>query len=142
MGDTLMSSCRRFIRAAAVIALILQVMVTSLGAISVCVDRPHTHAGVPAPDCAMHHQPSPAASSNHHEHHGHAQHGAASDTRRIVCRCAADPRAFLVSDIGVLPSGVSVRVPARPASPVPAVDPTAIDLRIPPPSPPPRPTLT
>jgi hypothetical protein len=141
MGDTLMSICRRFIRAAAVIALMFQVMVTSLGAISVCVDRPHTHAGIPAPDCPTHHQSSAVAPSNHHGHHGHAQHGTTSDTSRITCRCASDPPSFLISDIGILPHVVSVGVPTLIASPMSAIRPTTIDRRISPPSPPPRSSL-
>jgi hypothetical protein len=136
-----MGICRRFVRAAVVITLMFQVMMTGFGAISVCVDRPHTHAGVPAPDCPIHHQQSSVAPS-HHEHHGHAQPGATSNSSRIACRCAGDPLSFLISDIGVLPDNVSVRVPTLPAGPISLVRPTTIDHRNPPPSPPPRPSLT
>ena len=40
--------------AVAVALLIIQVSVSALGTIGMCVDRPHTHGGVPAPDCLMH----------------------------------------------------------------------------------------
>ena len=40
--------------AVTVAVLILQVSVSALGTIGMCVDRPHTHGGVPALDCLMH----------------------------------------------------------------------------------------
>ena len=37
--------------AIAMAVLAIQVSVSALGTIGMCVDRPHTHGGVPAPDC-------------------------------------------------------------------------------------------
>lgn len=143
MVEALMGIPRRFIGVTAVVTLTLQLAVTTVAMISVCVDRPHTHGGRSAPDCAMHHQQAPApASGNHHEHHAAVAHEPTPDTSRVACRCSSDPLSFLVGDIGAMPDRISVRVPPAVRSTMAAFTSGTIDIRIPPLSPPPRPVLS
>ena len=110
-------------RLTAAIAISFQLIVMSSGALTACVDRPHTHGGIPAPDCVMHHEGShhshgshqpataPAASEHHHgEHHSPAHtaspgadSNAAPDMPQITCGCSSDPMAFLIGDGAALP---------------------------------------
>ncbi len=142
-----MAICRRL---TAAIAMSFQLVMVSVGALSACVDRPHTHGGVAAPDCAMHHQqsqPDPDGMPAHHQHHG-AHHGMsahhetnpapAPEGVQIGCRCASDLMSYLVSDAAALPDAAST--PSHGS--VPAVVSfalTTIDFAIVPTSPPPRP---
>jgi hypothetical protein len=134
---------RRFIGATAVVTSMLQLAVTTVAMISVCMERPHTHAGRAAPDCAMHLQQSPPRDvGNPHAHHAEAHHETAPDTSRMTCRCSSDPLSFVVGDIGVIPDRISARVPSPAPSTIATVTSAAIDLRVPPLSPPPRPILS
>ena len=132
----------------ATITLSFQLLLTGFGALITCVDQPHRHGGVAAPDCVMHHQPShspdaPAATAGHH--HGAPHDGAphdtasntASDTPRISCRCSSDPMSFLVGEAATLPD--TVQAPFQPASPaLVTFARTSIDFTVAPASPPPR----
>jgi hypothetical protein len=133
----------RFLGATAVVTLTLQVVMTTAAMLSVCVDRPHTHTGRAAPDCAMHHQQSQAAESHqrHLGHHEGAHRESSGDTTRMTCRCSSDPLSFLVGDIGVVGDRISIRVPTSDGPTITAFTSGTIDLRIPPLSPPPRPVL-
>ena len=146
----------------ATITLSFQLLLTGFGALTACVDQPHRHGGVAAPDCVMHHQGSPspdapAATTGHH-HHGashevaatqastHPSH-APSDTPSISCRCSSDPMSFLVADNATMPAcAISevaspdvVLVPLQSTSPaILSFARTSIDFTIAPALPPPR----
>jgi hypothetical protein len=128
-----------------VAVLALQVSVSVLGTVSMCVDRPHTHGGRPAPDCLMHHsQPdstAPGTSSNHGHHHQHDE-STSPDMARLVCSCSSDPLTLITTEIAVIPIGTSVVMPELvvPASLEQAQ--SAPDARVAPLSPPPRPALS
>ena len=127
-----------------VAVLALQMSVSVLGTIGMCVDRPHTHGGVPAPDCVMHHsQPdSTSPDTSSHGHHGHHDESNSPDTPRLVCSCSADLLTLLTSEIAAIPIDVSLTLPD---SPVPALHEraqSAPDVRLVPLSPPPKPSLT
>lgn len=139
-----MANRHRFIGATAVVTVTFHIVMTTAAMLSVCVDRPHMHAGRAAPDCAMHHQQAQAPESHHQHvgHHGVAHDESSGDTTRMTCRCSSDPLSFLVSDIGVVADPISVRVPTSRRATITAVTSGTIDLRIPPLSPPPRPSLS
>jgi hypothetical protein len=137
MGSASMGICRRLTAVMAVITLGLQVIVAAVGTVSLCMDRPHTHGGVPAPDCPMHHQQPAAATTEDHHQHG-AQRDATSDASRVGCRCSSDPLSFLISDIGVVPDRISVRLPVPGVLSLMPFKTTTLDVRIAPLSPPPR----
>lgn len=126
-----------------VAVLALQMSVSVLGTIGMCVDRPHTHGGVPAPDCLMHHsQPdstSPETSS--HGHHGHHDESNSPETPRLACSCSADPLTLLTAETAVIPIGVSVSLPDVSAPARQERVQSASDVRLVPLSPPPKPTL-
>jgi hypothetical protein len=126
-----------------VAALALQVSVSILGTVGMCVDRPHTHGGVPAPDCLMHHsqpdstEPDVSSQGHHHRHESTSQ-----DAPRLVCSCSSDPLTLITTEIAVIPIGTSVVTPdlvvlssREPAQSAP-------DVRLAPLSPPPRPALS
>lgn len=131
--------------AVAIALLVIQVGVSTLGTIGMCVDRPHTHGGVPAPDCLMNHtQPaSTTAEASHHDHHQH-QHGNSTpaDGARLGCSCAADPLTLLTTEIAVVPNHISIALPDIAALSTPVQLQSASDVRITPLSPPPRPSLS
>jgi hypothetical protein len=125
-----------------VAVLALQVSVSALGTIGVCVDRPHTHGGVPAPDCLMHHsQPdSTAADTSSHGHHQHDENSAA-DTPRLACSCSSDPLTLMTTEIAVAPLGVSAVMPDLAVPSAPERTDSAPDVRLVPLSPPPKPSI-
>ena len=124
-----------------VAALVLQVSVSILGTVGMCVDRPHTHGGFPAPDCLMHHsQPNstePDASSHGHHH----QHESTPQDARLACSCASDPLTLLTTEIAVMPLGVSIALPDVTAPARHERVQSASDVRLVPLSPPPKHTL-
>ena len=126
-----------------VAVLALQMSVSVLGIIGMCVDRPHTHGGVPAPDCLMHHsQPdSTSPDTSSHGHHGHHDESQSSDTPRLACSCSADLLTLLTTEVAAIPIGISLVSPdvAAPA-PHERVQ-SAPDVRLVPLSPPPKPAL-
>lgn len=130
-------------RLTAAIAMSFQLVMMSVGALSACIDRPHTHGGVAAPDCAMHHQsqPDPDGLPAHHQHHG-AHHGTnpapAPEGVQIGCRCSSDLMSYLVGDAAPLPDVVSVLTESSAPAIVSSAH-TTIDFAPVPTSPPPRP---
>jgi hypothetical protein len=127
-----------------VAVLALQMGVSVLGTIGMCVDRPHTHGGVPAPDCLMHHsQPdSTSPETSNHGHHGEHDGGKPPDTPRLACRCSADLLTLLTAEIAVIPIGISIGSPDVAASALHERVQSAPDVRLVPLSPPPKPSLT
>lgn len=125
-----------------VAVLALQMSVSVLGTVGMCVDRPHTHGGVPAPECLMHHaqtdSTAPGASS-----HGHHQHdeSTAPDTARLACSCSSDPITLLTTEIAVIPLGLCIDLPDTVAPALLERAQSAPDVRLVPLSPPPKPSL-
>jgi hypothetical protein len=129
--------------AVTVAVLILQVSVSALGTIGMCVDRPHTHGGVPAPDCLMHESEPTGTTpetSTHGHHHQHDD-STSTDTARVGCSCASDLLTLLTTDVAVV-SGLSIGL-------LDWVTPLSLertqsapDVRLVPLSPPPRPSLS
>jgi hypothetical protein len=127
--------------AVAVALLAIQVSVSALGTIGVCMDRPHTHGGVPAPDCLMHQHPAGTApEAAHHSHH----HGdtSSTDTARLACSCSSDPLTLMTTEIAVIPGALAIQLPNIVAMAYPERALSAPDMRLAPLSPPPRPSLS
>ena len=130
--------------AVAVALLAIQVGVSALGTISLCVDRPHTHGGVPAPDCLMH-DPQPvgtAPEASPHSHHHQPGDNTSTDSARLACSCSSDPLTLMTTEIAVVPNTVSIGLPNLAASSLPERAQSPIDGRRAPLSPPPRPALS
>jgi hypothetical protein len=123
-----------------VVTLTFQVAIMAVGTVTLCLDTFHTHGGAPAPDCPMHHQRP--TRDDHHQHHAGAAHVTPPDASRIACRCSSDTLSFLISDIGVVAERISVRVPRSTMSVVIAFEAPALEMRVPPLSPPPRLSLS
>jgi hypothetical protein len=130
--------------AVAIALLVIQVGVSTLGTIGMCVDRPHMHGGVPAPDCLMK-QPQPVSTTSepspraHHHQHGS---NTPADGARLGCSCAADPLTLMTTEIAVVPNHISIALPDIAALSTPVQLQSASDVRITPLSPPPRPSLS
>lgn len=123
--------------------LAIQLGVSALGVIGMCVDRPHTHGGIPAPDCLMHmSQPaSTAPETSNHSHH-HDDSNTPSSTAQLACSCSSDPLTLLTTEIAVIPIGVSVDLPDLIAPSSPERAQSAPEVRPTPLAPPPRPSLS
>jgi hypothetical protein len=126
-----------------VAVLALQVSVSVLGTIGVCVDRPHTHGGVPAPDCLMHHAqpestaPETSSNGNHHQH----EESSAADTARLACSCSSDPLTLVSTEIAVVPIDTSDVTSDLVVLSSPELTQSAPDVRLVPLSPPPKPSI-
>ncbi len=132
---------RSFLVTIAVLA--LQVSVSLLGTIGMCVDRPHTHGGVPAPDCVMHHsQESTAPGTSSHGHHHQHDKGTVPETARLVCSCSSDPITLLTAEIAVIPASIPVGLPVVATSALHERVHSAPEVRLAPLSPPPKPSLS
>ena len=122
--------------------LAIQLGVSALGVIDMCVDRPHTHGGIPAPDCLMHtSQPAGTApeASNHGHHHHHDSSGPAN-TAQLACSCSSDPLTMLTTEIAVVPIEVSIERTDLIALSALERSQSAPEIRLTPLSPPPRPS--
>ena len=123
--------------------LAVQVSVSALGTIGVCMDRPHTHGGVPAPECLMHQHPAStapeASQSGHHHHHGNSS---PADTARLACSCSSDPLTLMTTEIAVIPGAIGIQQPNTVTAPSSERASSAPDMRLAPLSPPPRPSLS
>jgi hypothetical protein len=130
--------------AVAVALLAVQVGVSALGTIGMCVDRPHTHGGVPAPDCLMHQQQplGTLPDSSNQGHHHHHDNNSSTDTARLVCSCSADPLTLLTTEIAVMPGPIEVLVPLSVTTSLRERTTPAPDVRRAPLSPPPKPSLS
>ena len=144
MGFVFMRSRSWRSQAVAVALLAIQLGVSALGVIGMCVDRPHTHGGIPAPDCLMHmSQPasSTAPETSNHSHH-HDDSNTPSSTAQLACSCSSDPLTMLTTEIAVIPIGVSVVLPDLIALSAPERAQSAPEVRPTPLAPPPRPSLS
>lgn len=129
--------------ATAVALLAIQLGVSVLGVASLCVDRPHTHGGIPAPECLMHmSQPGTAPEATNHGHPHHHDNSTPTNTAQLVCSCSSDPLTLLTTEISVEPIRMSIalldlaaRSSSERAQSVP-------EVRLAPLAPPPRPALS
>jgi hypothetical protein len=123
--------------------LAIQLSVSAFATMTLCLDRPHTHGGVPAPDCLMHQsQPDSTAPEAHHGHHH--QHGddTATDAARFTCSCSSDPITLLTTEIAVIPGGVAIQTPFLGTGNVSEQPMSVPDMRLAPLSPPPKPSFS
>jgi len=143
MGFVFMRSRGWRSQAVAVALLAIQLGVSALGVIDMCVDRPHTHGGIPAPDCLMHtsQHASTAPDTSNHSHH-HNDSNTPNSTAQLTCSCSSDPLTMLTTEIAVIPIGVSVDVPDLIALSSPHRAQSAPEVRPTPLAPPPRPSLS
>lgn len=129
--------------AVAVALLAIQLGVSALGVIGLCVDRPHTHGGIPAPDCLMHmSQPvgtTPEATDHSHHHHGG---GTPTNLPQLACSCSSDPLTLMTTESAVVPIGASIDLPGLVDLSSPERAQSAPEVRLAPLSPPPRPSLS
>jgi len=133
-------SWRSHVVAVAVVA--IQLGLSVLGVAGMCVDRPHTHGGIPAPDCLMHmSQPDgtepQATNHSHHHHHGG---GTPSNTAQLTCSCSSDPLTLLTTEGAVVPIASSIALPGLVALSSSERAQSAPEVRLAPLSPPPRPS--
>ena len=127
----------------AVALLAVQVSVSALGTLGMCVDRPHTHGGVPAPDCLMHQQqPMGTPLDSSHQGHHHQDSNSSTDTARLACSCSADPLTLLTTEIAVMPGGIGIAVPLSATISLRGRTTPAPDVRRAPLSPPPKPSFS
>ena len=131
-------------RGVAAVTLSVQLAVAVLGTVGMCLERPHTHGGVPAPDCPMHHQqPDDTAvePANHHHHHESTTPSSDSETR-IGCRCASDVLSLMLATVAVVSDPAPLVVPAMRPLRLSVLVERMTDAHASPLSPPPRPTLS
>ena len=126
-------------RAVAVALLAIQLGMSVLAVAGMCVDRPHTHGGIPAPDCLMHSSEpvstAPDAPSHSHHHHDSST---PTNTAQLVCSCSSDPLTLLTTEIALGPIGVSTDLPGLVALASSERAQSAPEVRLAPLSPPPR----
>ncbi|HVQ16530.1 MAG TPA: hypothetical protein VMS40_23165 [Vicinamibacterales bacterium] len=129
--------------AVAVAVLAIQLGVSVLGVAGMCVDRPHTHGGIPAPDCLMH-MSDPASTTPEATNHTHHHHGSNTPTNsaQLTCSCSSDPLTLLTTEIAVVAIGVSIDLPNPVTLSSPERSQSAPEMRLAPLSPPPRPSLS
>jgi hypothetical protein len=110
------------------------------GAAQVCSDHEHTHRGVAAPDCVMHHdvQSGPGGAAHHSHHGGTADAAGDDDGARISCHCAGDAAPFSIGQIAILQPPLSYSPLVRSAVVDIVANVPATDFSASPPSPPPR----
>jgi len=135
--DVVLAALRRRLLVTSWVVVSTQSLVVALGTAQMCADPEHTHAGVAAPDCAMHHQhgPAPVLGDPHHGHTGPSQ---ADTDIRIGCRCSTDMPPTFLGENGMIerPLVTSPSMQVLLLS-LPSVEPSP-DHVVPPSSPPPR----
>jgi hypothetical protein len=136
-----MTALRRHLFAVTWMILSVHGLAVVLGAVDACRDREHTHGGVTAPDCPMHHRVDPDAHQGHdHAHHINASSsdGAGSGSAQLSCHCPGDVPTILLGQLAVLQLPV-LHTPFLQAVLLAAFsEPNVADLLFSPPSPPPR----
>jgi hypothetical protein len=131
----------------AVLALGVQLAAAVMGTVGMCLERPHTHGGIPAPECAMHHGANPAEDAAHHHHHGSApangreSHHSTGGSAAFECRCMGDVLSLLTATAVLVDPGTLTFSPDRERVPHGA-DRTPAEGHASPLLPPPRPTLS
>lgn len=138
---------RRRLVAVAIATLSVQPLLLALGAARMCWGVEHTHHGVAAPDCPMHHVPDrhPVTDdARTYAHHGHATAGAGAAERREVgqgrveCRCPDEVLAMYAGPGAITPALVSIFPSPRFVVLTRITILSVADLWFPPPFPPPR----
>lgn len=129
--------------AIAVALVAIQLGVSVLSVAGMCVDRPHTHGGIPAPDCLMHmsHSTSTAPDATNHNHHHH-DNDIPSNTPQLTCSCSSDPLTLLTTEIAVQPIRLSIALPDLVTLSSSERAQAAPEIRLAPLSPPPRLSLS
>lgn len=127
--------------AIAVTTLAMHVAVVTLGAVRVCWASEHTHTGVAAEDCPMHHHG--AKHSSQAAHDGSHAHGTSAvpvsdDGQQLACGCANDPTSPYVGPSGMLPPPAVLSHTEAPVLVSRQAAESPDDLRFPPLAPPPR----
>jgi hypothetical protein len=127
--------------AVAVAVLAIQLGVSVLAVAGMCVDRPHTHGGIPAPDCLMHSSEpvstAPGTSSHSHHHHDSST---PTNTAQLACSCSSDPLTLLTTESAVVQIGASIDLPDLVTLASSERAQSAPEVRLAPLSPPPRPS--
>jgi hypothetical protein len=150
-----MDTIRRRAAAIALATLCIQLALGPVSAARLCADLPHTHRGLPAPDCPMHDQApegmlpegaeagaatgSEPMAGHHHGHGGHAapeQQPAA--TTHVNCECSSELPPLALLDKGICPEPVAAPDATLVAGLVAAAIPSPLNLRLAPAPPPPR----
>ena len=111
-GSIPMDVPRRLLTVAALVTMAVQLTLAAAGTLIACANTPHTHNGLPAPDCPMHHAPdaAPSVPAGHEHHH---QSGAQTDDGgRLTCGCSSDIPAFVVVGNALIPASTPVAQPA------------------------------
>ena len=119
----------------------VHVSVGVLGAALLCSEREHTHGGVVAPDCPMHHTTNADGQPlDHHAHHSAMTPSDAdgSAAARVSCRCSGDLLTLFIGQLAVLHPPVSHAPFMQAVLFGPLSKPNALDRWVSPPSPPPR----
>ena len=119
--------------------LAIQLGVSVLAVAGMCVDRPHTHGGIPAPDCLMHSSEpvSTAPEASNHSHHHHDS-STPTNTAQLVCSCSSDPLTLLTTEIAVVQIDASIDLPDVVTLASSERAQSAPEVRLAPLSPPPR----
>jgi hypothetical protein len=136
-----MTPVRRHLAVVTWTILSLHALGVPLGVAQACREREHTHGGVAADDCPMHHRMElDAQRVSLHSHHGHASSSDAHDSRgaRLSCHCPGDASPIFLGQVGV-PQAPTTSAPFIEAVVLDALTgPLAADRSSSPPSPPPR----
>ena len=97
-----MNRLRSHLVGIAVATLAIHAAGVAVGALRVCWGSEHTHAGVAAADCPMHHD-APAQDTHYGHHaHGDAAAPANDDGQQLACGCSSDPGSPYVGPAGIV----------------------------------------
>jgi hypothetical protein len=135
-----MTALRRHLIAFAWTVLSVQAAGLALGTAQACRNQEHTHGGVAAPDCPMHHHTGadPRPASPPHVHQGQAPDADRNETTSVSCRCSNEQNPTVLGQIAILQPEVSYTPFVQAALIGVARDGSLTDLWSSPPSPPPR----
>lgn len=144
MGVILMRGRSWRSHAVAVALVAIQLGMSVLGVATLCVDRPHTHGGILAPECLMHmsQQAGTVPEATNHSHHHHHDNSTPTNTAQLACSCSSDPLTLLTTEIAVQPFRASIALPNLVAISSAERAQSAPEVRLAPLSPPPRPALS
>ena len=130
---------RRPFAVTAVLTFTVQMIVAASPTVTACVDRPHTHGGVAASDCPMHHQAPGTPAGTEHAHHNHASSTPPIDGHPTIgCRCTADVPLLFVDAVATLEGAVAEALFLEASPLTPPRDTALASQDFCPPLPPPR----
>lgn len=134
------AAVRRYVAAVACALVSVQLLGVALQAARFCVHREHTHAGVAAPDCPMHHHgPAQLRDSGHRAHHAGRHSGGDDEGRpRMSCHCPSDVAAMSAGPMAIVLVALSYSPSLERGAREGVTRPSIVELRSSPPSPPPR----